>query len=345
MTLQEVKRTRLARQFLTRPCDKRSVVRGLCGVQAQFLSNARHALRIRCTEDLSVETWGEGLVKNWTLRGTMHVFGEEDLPLFLYGYPHALRPQDRLEGDAHITESRKRYFAGEILRLIGEGICERGDLKQACFALGMTAEENQSVFDQWGGTIRALAESGAICYRVQEKKAFMLCKPFAPLPQEEAEQELVRRYFTHYAPATLRDASYFLGMTQTKIRGILKTLPVQELESEGKRFFLLEGPETDLLEMPECLLLAGFDPLMLGYEKQESLFLPPEYLRGIFNLSGIVFPAILLRGSVVGKWKREKRRVQLILFEALDRRDRDQAAEAAWRLFGEDVQLHWQEYE
>ena len=52
-----------------------------------------------------------------------------------------------------------------------------------------------------------------------------------------------------------------------------------------------------------------------------------------------------LYGSGVGKWKREKRRVQLTLFEALDRHDRDQAAEAAWRLFGEDVQLHWQEYE
>lgn len=47
MTLQEVKRARLARQFLTHPSDKRSIVRGLCGVQAQFLSNARHALRIR----------------------------------------------------------------------------------------------------------------------------------------------------------------------------------------------------------------------------------------------------------------------------------------------------------
>lgn len=37
--------------------------------------------------------------------------------------------------------------------------------------------------------------------------------------------------------------------------------------------------------------------------------------------------------------------MQLTLFEALDRHDRDLAAEAAWRLFGEDVQLHWQEYE
>ena len=52
-----------------------------------------------------------------------------------------------------------------------------------------------------------------------------------------------------------------------------------------------------------------------------------------------------LYGSGVGKWKREKRRMQLTLFEALDRHDRDLAAEAAWRLFGEDVQLHWQEYE
>lgn len=342
MTLHEVKRMRLARQFLTRRRDKCSVVRGLCGVQAQFLSNAHHALRIRCTDELSGDTWGGGLVKSWTLRGTVHVFAEDDLPLFFYGYPHALRPQDTLEGDAHMTLARKRYFANEILRLIGEGVCEREALKQACFALGMTGEEGASVFDQWGGTIRALAESGAICYRVQEKKAFMLCKPFLPMPPEDAERELVRRYFTTYAPATVRDAAYFLGLTQKKIREALKKLPVKEIEAEGRRLLLLGQPETDCPELPECLLLAGFDPLMLGYVKQENIFLPPEYLRGIFNLAGIVFPAILLRGRVVGRWKREKTRLIFSLFEPLDERDHAAVLDAAQRLFGETGKVSWQ---
>ena len=343
MTIGDLQAMRLARQFLTRPAGKLTVARGLCGVQAQFMANAYHAIRIRCKDELSPDTWGENLVKTWTLRGTVHVFAEDDLPLFLYGYPHALRPQDTLEGDAYITATRKRYFAEEILRLIGEGTCEREELKRACFALGMTEKESESVFNQWGGTIRALAESGTICYRVQEKKTFMLCKPFEPMDAASAEQELVRRYFMHYGPATLRDASYLLGMTQTKLRRVLQTLPVSEIECEGRRFFHINQGETDFPEVPVCLLLAGFDPLMLGYQKQESLFLPPAYVRGIFNLSGIVFPAVLLRGRVVGRWKREKVKLTFTLFESLDTSDRITMLDTAYRLFEDLKKVVWLE--
>ena len=213
------------------------------------------------------------------------------------------------------------------------GICEREALKRACLDLGMTPEESERIFDPWGGTIRALAESGAICYRVQERKTFMLCKPFKPMDADSAEEELVRRYFTHYGPATLCDASYFLGMTQTKIRKRLKTLPICEIESDGQKFFYISQGETNFPDIPNCVLLAGFDPLMLGYAKQKSLFLPAAYMRGIFNLSGIVFPAVLLRGRVVGKWKREKVKLTFTLFESLDAPDRRIVQNTADRLF------------
>ena len=121
MTTSELQAMRLAHQYLTRPSDKMTVACNLCGMQAQFLTNAYHALRIRCKDVLSPDTWGKSLVKSWTLRGTMHVFAEDDLPLFLYGCPHALRPQDTFEGDVCISTERKQYFAGEILRLI-EGV-------------------------------------------------------------------------------------------------------------------------------------------------------------------------------------------------------------------------------
>ena len=50
----------------------------LCGLQAQFLRNAIHALRIRTgAADVS------GLVKTWTLRGTVHLIPECDLPLYV----------------------------------------------------------------------------------------------------------------------------------------------------------------------------------------------------------------------------------------------------------------------
>lgn len=65
----------------------------------------------------------------------------------------------------------------------------REQLRAACLAEGLTEREAQSVFDPWGGTLRYLAETGRICYRVQQKKEFCLCPAFRPLPRGQAELE------------------------------------------------------------------------------------------------------------------------------------------------------------
>lgn len=82
MTLEELKIRQLTNQYLLAPADKLTVVRDLCGVQAQFMTNALHSLKIRCN-DFDERTVAEGLVKNWSVRGTVHVFAEGDLPLFI----------------------------------------------------------------------------------------------------------------------------------------------------------------------------------------------------------------------------------------------------------------------
>lgn len=82
MTVEELKIRRLTNQYLIDPSDKLTVVRDLCGVQAQFFSNAMHSLKIR-SNDYNEQTVADGLVKNWSVRGTIHVFAESDLPLFV----------------------------------------------------------------------------------------------------------------------------------------------------------------------------------------------------------------------------------------------------------------------
>ena len=325
MTTEEIRLLRLSRQYLLTPADTQSVIRDLCGVQAQFLSHALHGLSIRCPE---VQT--DGLVKNWTIRGTMHLFSEADLPLFLHeSRNHFLRPVDTLETDAFLSSDRKIYFADLILEAIGSGIEDREALKVVCARSGMTEAEEQSLFDPWGGIIRALCESGRICHKVQEKKAYRLCPDFVPMAKEEAEAALLRRYFTHFGPATLKDAAYFFGKPQSRIKPLLERLPVQNFEWDGKAFFSIgiEEPEETL---PDCLFLAGFDQLMLGYEKTESLFLPPEYLREIFTRAGIVRPAILVNGTVAGWWNLKNRKLTIHLLSPTDPVRIRNAAEKQW---------------
>lgn len=328
----------LAGQHLITPADGRTVVRDLCGLQAQFLSNALHALSIRSTDPIP-----DTLVKSWTIRGTMHLFDQSDLPVMLHeGRTPFLRPRDQLISDDCVTQVRKRYFADLIVDHVAEGMESREALHRVCTEAGMTEREGESIFDPWGGTIRALCEAGILCHKVQEKKAFQLCPPFEPMEQAPAQLELARRYFTSYGPATGKDCAYFFGTTQKQVKAWLEKLPVTAQTHQGRTYYGIEDhtPEENL---PACIFLAGFDPLMLGYEKKESLYLPPEYLRSIFSLAGIVSSAILLRGRVVGRWKKKNGKLQLTAFEALGE-DRQIVEEAADRLWpDENLRLQWDE--
>ena len=343
MAPEEIMFRRLAGQHLITPSDCQTVIRDLCGIQAQFLSNAMHALKIRChdfSEDRP-ELCTAGLVKSWTLRGTVHVFSQTDLPLFLHqGRKHFLRPCDTLEADESITKERKQYFADLILEQIAAGIHTREELKTVCAEHGMTGQEAESVFNSWGGTIRALCEMGTICHKVQEKKAFELCPPFTPMEEAPARLEMARRYFTHFAPATIRDAAYFFGTTQTEVKQWLSQLPVSTTTCRSKTYYYIEPDAsgaaqetTSPTDIPACIFLAGFDQLMLGYQKTENPFLPPEHLRGIFNLSGIVMPAVLLHGRVAGKWKKNGKKLSVTLFETISPKEKEQAEICAFELW------------
>ncbi len=340
MTVDEIKIRQLTNQHLVVPTDMTTVVHDLCGIQAQFMSNALHSLKIRCN-DFDDDMPKNGLVKSWTLRGTVHVFAEDDLPLFLHRErKHFLRPCDMMSGDDYITAERKQMFADLIMKKVEEGVDARDDLKAECVAAGMTTREAESVFDSWGGTIRALCEQGLICYKVQEKRAFQLCPNFEPMGKEDAELALASRYFTHFAPATVADAAYFFGTTQKQVKQRLSQLPVIATECEGKTYYYIDSGN-DYNDVPDCIFLAGFDQLMLGYQKTESLYLPQKYLRNIFTLAGIVMPAVLLHGKVVGRWKKKGNKLLVVQFGAIGKNARQCICKNAQCLWNDIVDIEF----
>ncbi len=204
----------------------------------------------------------------------------------------------------------------------------------------MTGAEESRLFDPWGGLIRELAETGVLAFRTDmadgihpdETKRYRLLAPFTPMDERAARLELLRRYFTGYGPATLRDAAYFFRWTQSELKALLPHLPVEAAEFAGRTHFFIPGSEPPC-DIPPVILLAGFDPLMMGYRKEDNPFLPTEHLRGIFNLAGIVNPAVLLRGRVVGTWKEKDGKVEFTAFEPLSVSDKALIGQEAERLF------------
>lgn len=324
MTLDEIRLRRLTNQYLLIPADKLTVVRDLCGIQSQFMGNAMHSLKIRC-KDFDEETVKDGLVKNWTVRGTVHVFVEEDLPLFIHCNHGRDYRRNEWTGSTFwnqrekwaLTPQRQKYLSEVILEALAKEDHTREELKQICRDHGMTPAEESNMFDAWGGGIRQLCERGFLNYVVQEKKAFCLSPEFTPIPEEEANLEIAGRYFTNFGPATIHDAMYFFHTSATQVKKWISQLPVDSFDFDGKTWFWIENGKSYDCNIPECLFLSGFDQLMLGYEKKESLFLQPENLRSIFNMAGIVMPALMLNGQIAGRWKKRDRTLSVELFRDL----------------------------
>ncbi|MBR5491475.1 MAG: AlkZ family DNA glycosylase [Oscillospiraceae bacterium] len=309
MTKEEIIARRLSAQHLLSPAGAEAIAGNLCGVQAQFLSHALHGLKIRGADN------ADGLIKSWTIRGTMHLFPEKDLPLFLYnGREHFLRDVDTMQSDAYMSAERKEYFSKLILDTIARGTDDREDLKNICENAGMSESESFSAFNPWGGLIRAMCEEGKICHKVQEKKAYSLCPRFQPMEKQDARLELLRRYFKAFGPASIKDAAAFFGFTQREIKSYLPLLPLKEIAFEGKSYFYNDS-EIQKGHIPDCLFLSGFDQFLLGYEKKESLILPSEHIRDIYTLAGIVRPALLIDGKVAGYWNLKNKKLSITMFE------------------------------
>ena len=152
------------------------------------------------------------------------------------------------------------------------------------------------------------------------------------MTKADALRALMRRYLTHYGPVTVQDAAYFFGLPQCELLPLIESLSPCEFVCEGKTFYRLDDINI-IGDLSCCRFLAGFDPLMLGYEKRANPFLPEDALRSVFTLSGIVWPAILLDGKIVGIWKRRGKAVELtglMPLQSLQRRRIEEEADRLW---------------
>ena len=151
ISLRELKQWRLWAQYLTEKTTPLQAAGDLCGIQAQYAANAIHALAIRCEN-----TDTTGLLKSWTLRGTLHLFPEKDLPLYLpegrcdfFDTPYG---QWRYGHGCAVSRERMGFFAQVVESALSAEPVTRDRLKALCRERGMTAEEEPWVFDGWAAS-------------------------------------------------------------------------------------------------------------------------------------------------------------------------------------------------
>lgn len=144
-----------------------------------------------------------------------------------------------------------------------------------------------------------------------------------PFDRDDALVELVRRYLTSHGPATVKDMSWWSGLTMTDLRKALDLLGSSEVRSDtvdGLELWSVASDDAAPPPVRGAHLLQTYDELVVGYiesrfygeqgaEKARAAWGDRTYPSGLF----------LLNGRVGGHWRRRFERdaiaVEVHLYE------------------------------
>jgi uncharacterized protein YcaQ len=320
---------RLARSGLVEPYGTpEAVASALAGVQAQILPAAGLALWNR-TSGLTHERYDallhdeRTLVKLWGQRGTLHLYPSEEWPL-IYGARRAERTWwDRSVEKSGGDVQAYRTLIDTLESLLQErGTLGRRDLRQ------IEPPLEERYLSAWGGVFADLVRRGHACHAGQQggegrfahREHWLPELEWEPPPSEEANIELVRRYFAAYGPGTAQDLAYWRGIRVSAVRPWLAALGEElvEIEVEGQPMLALRE-DLPLLQAspPEreawpVRMLYRFDPLLLAH-KDKGWLVEREHYNRVWRPAGHIEGNLLEHGRIVATWRYQRKSGGLVI--------------------------------
>jgi hypothetical protein len=319
---------RLDRQRLTDRLPKERMLdaaRELCGVHAQVMSCAEIALANR-VDGLRVQdvrravAEDRSLVKTWGMRGTLHLFTADDLPLYVAGLkaraqhysPQALEILQITDEDVEVTvDAIHRALDGR--QLLREELAEE--------VLRITGREKMRdvVLSGWGSLPKIAALRGYLCFGPNQGRNVTFVRPeqwlgsWREVGEHEAYRELLRRYLAAHGPSSVDDLARWWGVSTPEMRSRLKLLDgeLQSVEIEGYRAFALSDSVAamkDASSRGSARLLPGFDAYTVLVGRQIDRLMPGPYKSRIYRKSAWITPALVLDGRFIGIWSHEVRK-------------------------------------
>jgi hypothetical protein len=331
VSIEQVRWLRVRAQRLSprprRPADTVAhVVRDLFAVQAQDPAAAPLAIRARSAGLVAADVRRarereRSVVRTWAMRSTLHLLAAEDVGwlLALLG-PHFVRTSQRRREALGLDEET----CARAIRALREILARRGPLTRAEIVEQLALRRVRLEGQARPHLIARAALEGVVCLgpdRGREPTYVLLedwAEPGRSLPRDEALAELARRYLAAHGPAGLEDFATWTGLPRADARTGLEAITPElvEVAVGGRPAWLPESQAASLDEPPPpdllVRLLPAFDPYLLGYRDRGHI-VPAEHARQIHPGGGLIRPALLLNGSVIGTWRSRPRRGGLLV--------------------------------
>lgn len=307
----DIIRRRLAQQRLTtgQMAAPAEVVAWLGAVQSQEYLEALWSLGLRVSDarEAAVErAFNEGrILRTHVMRPTWHFVAPADVRWLL-----------ELTGERVVAGMRSRYRQLEL---------DAGQLAQSCDVIARALEGGRTLTrKELGAALESAGISTAgqrlphlLMYaelngvmvsgpRREKQITYALLDervPPAPrLARDEALAELVRRYFTAHGPATVRDFTWWSGLTAADAKKGLAMAgrAFDQAEIDGQVVYF----SADALPAPDpagtAFLLPTFDEILVGYAGFEK----SRWAGHAVDPQAHYHPRVLMDGRVAASWRR-----------------------------------------
>jgi len=310
--------------------DPAAAVRALCAVQAQDYQSALWAVGLRVPgarrEDVEAAVTRRAIVRTWPMRGTLHFVAAEDVRWMLALLtPRVIASTARRRGSLGLDDAALGAGRRLVEAALSEGPVARPELFERLRAGGFEPGGQRGYH-----LLLLLAMLGVVCQGpiagkqptfvlLEDWLAPALSLPREALPREEALRRLALRYFAGHGPATVKDLSWWSGLTLRDCRAALDAVELTAEVVDGLSYY--DIPREPPAPAAGCHLLPAFDEHLLGYTDR-SVTLDPMFAKRVSPGGGVFRNTVVSDGKVVGTWTRALRRASLTVnvscFEAGD---------------------------
>ncbi len=320
------------------------VVRWLGAVQAQDYAAAKWALGLRtrsCTDaELEAAFDSGAILRTHVMRPTWHFIAPEDIRWMQMLTAHRVEAilayqYRRLELDAPVLKRSKTA----IEKALRGRHMTRAELGAALARAGIEAQGLRLAHIVLHAELEAVLCSGG---RRGKQFTYALVEERAPrtrdLTRDEALGLLTERYFRSHGPATVRDYTWWSGLSSADVRAGLETVKPKLLsETAGGQVYWMAAPlQRAVRGRGQVHLLPNFDEYIVGYTDRAAIF-DSMHARHLDSRHNPLFNnTIISGGRVAGTWARAAAKDLLTIsakpFERLSGPEKKAVQQAAKRL-------------
>jgi hypothetical protein len=310
----EVIRRRLTTQFLTGrgPSTASDVVRALGAVQAQDYAGAKWAVAMRTRDEtdanIDAQVDGGRILRTHVLRPTWHFVAPDDIRWMLALTGPRVKQSMAYHGRNLEIDARtiRRSHDAIANALAGGRHLTRPELGTALGRARVTGATGQRLAHlvmeaELDGIIVNGARRGKhITYALLDERV----PPAKPRDRDESLHALARLYFTTRGPATVRDFSWWSGLSMVDAKRGLAMV------SDGLEHRVANGEDAwfDPRVTPKratcALLLPNYDEYFIGYKDRSAIGKRVGHTTAVTGGAANITHVALIDGELVGGWRR-----------------------------------------